>query len=475
MAYEVENPPVAGVPSASAPPAGASEAGVPATDGIEAAGAAPPAPLPGAPEASGAAPRDEAAPRRPPGGILSSLELPQFRWLFASNTTFFLAMGGQQVLRSWLVFQITGSELALGWVSALVALPMLLIAPIGGAIADRLDRRTLVAGGQLIVVTGEITVLALLLTGRLQFWHLLVMAGLMGTSFPFIMPARQAIVANVVGRARMSNAMALNMAAVNTTRVIGPAVAGFAIGAIGVGPAYAVNVALYVAALACLTGLQPAPPARGPSRGTMAQSMNEGLRYILHDRLVLVLLFFGLVPMFLVMPFQNLLVVFTEQVWRVGPEGLGILSASAGAGGMVGAVLVAWRRESKGRLRSMMLAAFAFGAFLFLFALSPWYLLALPLVFLANVFANYYSALNNIAVQMLVPDEVRGRVSSFLMMSFALPLLGTLPVAAVAELVGAPAAVAGASVIAVLVAVGFYLVSPSLRGMDDRVRRAMLD
>lgn len=416
-----------------------------------------------------------AGARRPRPRILTSLEVPQFRWLFASNTTFFLAMGGQQVLRSWLVFQITGSELALGWVSALVAIPMLVIAPIGGAIADRFDRRVVVAAGQLIVVLGEITVLALLLAGRLEYWHLLVMAGLMGTAFPFIMPARQAIVANVVGRARMSNAMALNMAAVNTTRVIGPAVAGFAIGAIGVGRAYAVNVALYVMALTFLAGLRSAPPARGPNRGTMRQSMNEGLRYILHDRLVLVLLFFGLVPMFLVMPFQNLLVVFTEQVWRVGPEGLGILSAAAGAGGLVGAVLVAWRTESKGRLRSMMMAAFAFGSFLFLFAISPWYLLALPLVFLANVFANYYSALNNIAIQMMVPDAVRGRVSSFLMMSFSLPLLGTLPVAAVAELIGAPAAVAGASVIAVAVAVGFYLASPSLRGMDERMRRAMVE
>jgi MFS family permease len=417
------------------------------------------------------------APGPPASGrrrVLTSLEVPQFRWLFASNTTFFLAMGGQQVLRSWLVFQITGSELALGWVSALVALPMLFIAPIGGAMADRVDRRRVVAGGQLIVVLGELTILALLLTDRLQYWHLLVMAGIMGTSFPFIMPARQAIIADVVGRARMSNAMALNMAAVNTTRVVGPAVAGFAIGAIGVTRAYAVNVVLYIAALTCIAGLRSAKPALGQKRGTMRQSVNEGLRYILHDRLMLVLLFFGLVPMFLVMPFQNLLVVFTEQVWHVGPEILGLLSASAGAGGLVGAVLVAWRSESKGRLRSMMLAAFAFSFFLFLFALSPWYLLAMPLVFLANVFANYYSALNNIAIQMLVPDEVRGRVSSFLMMSFSLPLLGTLPVAAVAELVGAPAAVAGASVIAVLVALVFYVASPSLRGMDERLRRSML-
>ena len=135
------------------------------------------------------------------------------------------------------------------------------------------------------------------------------------------------------------------------------------------------------------------------------------------------------------MPFQNLLVVFADKVWKVGPEGLGILSASAGAGGLIGAVLVAWRTDHK-RLRSMIASAIAFGALLFAFALSPWYALALLLVFVANIFASYYSTANNTAIQMLVPDEVRGRVSSLLMMSFALPLLGTLAVVGGGQAVG---------------------------------------
>jgi hypothetical protein len=158
-------------------------------------------------------------------------------------------------------------------------------------------------------------------------------------------------------------------------------------------------------------------------------------------------------------------------VWKVGPEGLGILSACAGAGGLVGAVMVAWRRDNR-RLRAMMTSAVAFGGLLFAFAISPWYALALPLVFLANIFASYYGTANNTAIQMLVPDEVRGRVSSLLMMSFSLPLLGTLPLSAAARLWGAPAAVAGASTIAVLIAFGFYFMSPSLRSMDERLRRA---
>jgi MFS family permease len=430
--------------------------------------------------ATGAAPDGPIAPsaRGDVGGgsrksIFASLDLPQFRWLFASNTAFFLAMSGQSVLRSWLVFQITGNELALGLISALVAVPMLLMAPVGGIFADRFDRRRVVAAGQLLVIGGELAVFALLVSGHLEYWHLLLMEATMGTAFPLIMPARQAIIANTVGRARMTNAMALNMAAVSTTRVVGPALAGFAIARIGIARAYGANVVLYVTALACLHGVNRALPTG--ERRSISQSMKEGMRYVGSDRLVRVLLFFGLVPMFLVMPFQNLLVVFADKVWKVGPEGLGLLSAAAGAGGLVGAVAVAWRTDTKGRLRSMMTAAVAFGSLLFLFALSPWYGLALPLVLLANIFASYYGTANNTAIQMLVPDEVRGRVSSLLMMSFALPLLGTLPLSAVAKLWGAPAAVAGASTIAVLIAFGFYVLSPSLRGMDERLRRATVE
>ncbi len=411
-----------------------------------------------------------ASPRR---GVFASFEVSQFRWVFASNATFFLGMGGQQVLRSWLVFRLTGSELSLGLISAMVAIPMLVVAPFGGSIADRRDRRKLVAFGQSIVVVGEAVTLLLLVTDRLEFWHLLVMSLIMGTSFPFIMPARQAIVANVVGRARLTNAMALNMAAVNTTRIVGPAVAGFLIGAIGVELAYGLNVALYALAVLALVRVRPAPPTESASLQSFRSNLAEGFAFLGRDRLVLVLLFFGLVPMFLVMPVQTLLVVFTEDVWQVWPEGLGIMSAAAGAGGLIGAVLVASRRDSRGRLRPMLLSTLAFGLFLFLFAISPWYLLGLPLVLVANIFASYYSAMNSTAVQVLIPDEVRGRVSAFLMMSFSLPLLGTLPVAAIAEVVGAPAAVAGASILAVLLGFVFVASSKTLRGMDARLQSAI--
>jgi hypothetical protein len=199
------------------------------------------------------------------------------------------------------------------------------------------------------------------------------------------------------------------------------------------------------------------------------------VRYLREDRLVAVLLLFGLIPMFLAMPFQTLLVVFAEKVWGVGSMGLGLLSGMAGAGGVVGSMWVAWRHDSGRRAERQLLSMLGFGGFLLLFAQSPWFWPAVPAVLLANVFASVYGTLNNTAIQILIPDRVRGRISSFLMMSFSLPLLGTLPMSALAEARGAPLAVSLAALLAIAVALLFYAASPSLRHMDAAVRRALLE
>jgi MFS family permease len=138
-------------------------------------------------------------------------------------------------------------------------------------------------------------------------------------------------------------------------------------------------------------------------------------------------------------------------------------------------MLIAWRVPSGRRLGTMMWSVVGFGVFLVGFAFSPWFLLALPLVFAANVLGSIYSTLNSAAIQLLIPDAVRGRVSSFLMMSFSLPLLGTLPMSAVAEVYDAPIAVALAAVLSVTAALLFYLSSPQLRRMDASIREAMAE
>ena len=400
------------------------------------------------------------------------LRVGAYRWLFASNMAFFLAMQSQALVRGFLAFEMTGSEFALGGVSFAVAVPMLLVSPIGGVLADRVDRRRLIMAAQGLVLVSESTVLALYVTERLEFWHLLAAALVMGCVFPLMMPARQAIVANLVGRERLGSAIALNMTGMNTARVVGPALGGVLILGDDVRLAYAVGIAIYLSALLCMLGIAPARPPAGARDVSPWSSLVEGFEYLARNRLVALLLLFGLLPMFLAMPFQQLLPAFAEKVWPVGANGLGLLSAVVGLGGVAGSLFVAWRGDGGRRLGLQLGSMVGFGALLAAFCWVPQFSAALGVVFLANVLASVFGTVNSTAIQLLIPDAVRGRVSSFLMMSFSLPLLGVLPVSYAARELGVQQAVSGAALLATALAGLFFVASPTLRGMDTAVGRA---
>jgi predicted MFS family arabinose efflux permease len=175
--------------------------------------------------------------------------------------------------------------------------------------------------------------------------------------------------------------------------------------------------------------------------------------------------------MFLAMPFQTLLVVFAEDIWHEGARGLSQLSVAMGLGGIVGSMVVARWTHASGRARKMLLSMLAFGVLLIGFSFTPLYLAAIPLIFLANAFASWFGTLNNTAIQLLIPDDMRGRVSSFLMMSFSLPMVGSLAIGAAAKSLGAPLAVSVFAALAMLASVAFYLGSDALRGLDARMER----
>jgi len=396
----------------------------------------------------------------------------EFRWLFIGNMAFFLAMGAQGIVRPWIALEITDDPFALGLTGAAMAVPMLFLSPLGGALADRFDRRFMIVSALSLALVTELIVYVLVLTDRIEFWHLIVASVSLGACFPIQMPARSAIVANLVDRRRLGAAMGLNMTGVNITRVVGPAVAGVLIAAVEIEGAYAVNLVLYVVAIAAMLVVRRAPPAV-KSQSSLTTNMIEGFRYLRADRMVAILLVFGLVPQFLAMPFQQVLPVFARDVWETGPQGLGILSAATGVGAVVGSMYIAARDQEKRRLPMMMASVVAFCLFIVAFALSPSFWPAVALAFLGNIGASIFSTLNNVSIQLVIPDEVRGRVSSFLMMSVSLPLLGGLPVTHITATYGAPTAVSGACALALVLAIGVYLGSPRLRGVDDRVRRKL--
>ncbi|MFK8022263.1 MAG: MFS transporter [Pseudomonadales bacterium] len=403
---------------------------------------------------------------------IASLEEPQFRWLLGSNAAFFLAIQGQILTRTYLAWDLTGEEMSLAYVNIAFAVPMLIFSIFGGAFSDRTERRFLALFGQSFVVLSEAIVLVLLLLGSLEFWHILAAGALSGAVIPFSMPARTAIVFNVVGPSRLGNATALSGGVMNVCRVVGPMIMGFAIDFFDVTGAYIVAVSLHIMAFFCLFGVKRCY-ADKKSRKNLGQEISSGFRYVFERRALMMCILFGLLPMFLAMPFQNLLVIFADEVWNVGERGLGIMMSAAGLGGVVGSVWMARRGENTNRTKLMIGTTLLFGICLGVFAVTPLFAFALVPLVIANAFASASQTLNNTAAQLLVEDEFRGRVSAIMLMTFGLMPLGVVPMALMASAIGVKLAIVIASATLVAVVILFYSVSPSLRDLDEHVKLAL--
>jgi MFS family permease len=417
-------------------------------------------------------PSIEPSIRKP--GVFSVLSIPEFRWLFVGNVAFFFAMHGQIFNRSILAWDLTGSAQSLAYINLVVAVPMMFASMIGGAITDRVERRQLVIIGQCLITGNEIFILILLMLGQLEFWHLLCTAFIAGCAFPFIMPARMAITINVVGHERIQSAMAISGGAMNLSRVAGPAMAGLIIAQFSVVAAYIVSTLLYGAAVICMLfvkrniAIQP----EGGKQPLLADIV-YGFQYIKANKPVMVCLLFGLVPMFLAMPFQSLLVMLVEQSWQTGETGIGILMGAGGVGGVLGSIWIARRGDKSERLQLMCVTVISFAVLLGVFTqTSIFYLALLPLA-LANLCASAFQTVNNATVQILVDDSVRGRMSSFMMMSFGLTPLGVFPMAIAADYFGAANAILGACIALVVVTAAFIGLSKTLREIDSTVEIAM--
>lgn len=390
------------------------------------------------------------------------------------NVAFFFAMQGQMLTRTIIAWDLTAAATSLAYINLVVAIPMIFASMIGGAITDRVERRQLVIAGQCLIAANDVFILVLLLTGHLEFWHLLVTAFLAGCAFPFIMPARMAITATVVGPEKIQTAMAFSSGALNLARVAGPALMGTVIATFSVTAAYVVSVSLYTCAILCMFRVERSrsAPHGTPQKKLLADIMH-GFRYVANHRPVLICLLFGLLPMFVAMPFQSILVMLAEQAWQQGESGVGILMAIGGVGGVFGSIWIVRRGDTTHRLNLMLGTTAAFGLFLGVFAYtSNFYVALLPLL-LANMCASASQTVNNASIQLLVDDSVRGRMSSLMMLSFGLTPIGVFPLAIAADRFGAASAIVGSCVLLVILTAAFYVLSGTLRNLDHNVSTAI--
>ncbi len=391
-----------------------------------------------------------------------------FQLLFTGNIGFFFGMNMMIILRGWLVEDKWENAIYLGLLMGTVAIPMLFLSPVAGVVTDRVDRRKLVLAAQLLLVVSNSIVAALIITDAIQFWHLLAVSVLSGSAFAFSMPGRQAMVAVLVPRDRLMNAISLSTAAMNASRIVAPSIAGVLVDPIGIGGAYIVSTAFYASAAVATFMLPPMPPKR-EKEFTFFEDFVEGFSYIKRTAILLGLLLFATIPMIFAMPYQTLMPVFANRVWHVGSEGYGLLQAASGVGGLIGALIVANLDAYPKKARLLIGGALGFGGFVVLFALAPWFYLALIFIAIVGFASMVLMTVNNTAIQLIIPDEVRGRVMAVMMMTFGLMPLGALPAGIAAESIGAPPVVAVSAGLCLASSVLIFFAIPAFRTLDREI------
>jgi MFS family permease len=383
----------------------------------------------------------------------SSLANRNFRRYFVGQSISRIGTWMQMVAQSWLVLTLTGSSVLLGLVVALQALPVLLLGPYGGVVADRVDKRRLMIALQTLMGVQALALGVLTATGAIRFWEIALLATVLGVNNAFETPSRQAFMLELVGPDLLRNAVSLNAVMVNVARTVGPAVAGLVIATAGEGICFLVNAASFAAVVVSLlvldtTRISPSPPV-GRSRGQLRQ----GFRYVRRTpELALPLLLMAIIGT-LTYEFSVSLPVLARRTLGTGAPGYGYMTAAMGAGAVAGGLAVA----AKGRtgLRPLVLAAGCFGVFVLGAALAPDLAVELGTLALVGAASVSFIAVANATLQLGSVPTMRGRVMGLWIVAFqgstpiGAPLIGWIIArsdARVGLAVGAAAAVLAAVV-----------------------------
>lgn len=393
-----------------------------------------------------------------------SLGLRDYRLLWLGQLTTSVAQWMDQTSRSWLIYSLTGSALQLGMVSAVRGAPLFIFGVVAGTVADRYGRKAQLIIAQTVNAFLNITLATLILTGRIEVWHIYVTGFLAGTVQAFQQPARQVLINDLVGGKRLLNAIALNSAAVNVSRSIGPAVCGVLIAAFGVDVSYYVQGVVYALATMWTAQIRvPQSPATvgyasGSARQSFLSSTKEGFAYILSHRLILALMVLALAPAVLGMPYTSLMPIFAIDVLHGDASTQGLLLTMVGIGALVGALGIASLGQRQGSGKLLIMGAAGFGLSLMLFSRSPVLHMAMIFTFLAGLSNTTYGSQNQTMLQTLAPAEIRGRVLGAYMLSRALQPLGSLLAGVLASSLGGPWAVTimGASCLFLALGVGLF-------------------
>ncbi|OGO20344.1 MAG: hypothetical protein A2Z15_00985 [Chloroflexi bacterium RBG_16_50_11] len=408
-----------------------------------------------------------------PGKIkaVDSLKNPAFRMFFMSRLFNALGMNIRQFSMALLMYRLTNSPTLLGVLILGRAVPLLLVSPLAGALADRFQKKTLIqyAGVADVLIAASIGVS--LTTGYLSvdnpgsWWFLVAMAFLDGISTVFKGPATDAMIIEVVGEKLVTNAIALNLAGQNTLRLIGPVAAGLAVDAYGFEPVYYGMAVVYAFSVFFMIFV----PYTGKPVHTDANILNDiwdVVGYMKKERNILFVLVAVLCMVFFSMPYQQLLPIFTEDILKVGATGLGLLQLVTGAGSIGGAIILASLPNNKKRGLMMLASGVILGLSLVLFSFSTVWSISIALMVGVGIGQAGRMTLPVALLQTYTKPEYRARVMSFYGVEFGLSSFGTFFAAMLVDTLGVQWSVGGMALVLAVLSVAALLFIPRLRKLD---------
>lgn len=388
------------------------------------------------------------------------------------------SVSGFQMLRFgqfWLVFQLTGSPLALGYVGLANGIPAIFLNLFGGLAADRIDQRRLIMVAQCIIAILVFLLATVTLLGQVQVWHILVIAFLAGAVEAFDQPARRALLPHLVDRSVMMSAVALNSSIWPGTRIMAPAVAGFIIAGVGTAAClYVAGAGFVVMVVAAYT--MRLPQVTRSTHGGTTHDLLEGLGFIRQNSILCFLIALTFFNSFFGMAYITLMPVFAVDVLKVGAHGQGLLLGIGGLGSLLTTIWLAARYDTGSKrlliIGGSVMSGISVGAFALTSQLVGSFALALTLMAATGVFNTLANTALQSSLQLMTPDHIRGRVMGFYGMTYNIRPLGAVQAGALAGLITAPLAIAAGALAVVVFTMCAPLFSRKVRDLDNVLNQA---
>ena len=371
----------------------------------------------------------------------------------------------QQVTLGWLIYQMTGTPFLLGAINGFRSLPLLLLGPVGGVAADRGNRKLLMLATQVWLLMVTFLFATIIVMGQLRVWHLFLFTLFTGVGWAFNMPVRQSVIPNLVPKEDLMNAVALNSAGFNVTRILGPTAAGLMIAKFGAGENFYIQSAMYLGVALMVIQVALLPIAQASKSVSVASNLKEGASFVWKHPTLRTQMSLALVPVVVALPYMSLMPIFAKDILHQGAGGFGVLLSAAGVGAVIGTLSIASLGNMERKGIFMLGAVFTLGICLMLFSFSRSFPLSLVMLVLLGAVQMSYMTMNQTILQLSTPDEFRGRVMGIYMLNQGLLPLGSLLAGTMADFLGAPTAVfiMGASVS--ILALAFVTRARSLRDL----------